>query len=88
MTQPSAPAPHWERSNDPRHASLAVAELRLGHLRLGRRGAEVLTDAELRYMKYRMRILPEQLELARRKVQHLEREAERLGLHELLKEKK
>ena len=47
-----------------------------------------MTDAELRYMKYRMRILPEQLELARRKVQHLEREAERLGLHELLKEKK
>lgn len=43
-----------------------------------------MTDAELRYMKYRRRILPEQLELARRKVEHLEREAERLGLHELL----
>lgn len=46
-----------------------------------------MTEAEVRYMKYRMRILPEQLELARRKVKHLEREAERLGLHELLKEK-
>jgi len=46
-----------------------------------------LTDAELRYMKYRRRVLPEQLELARRRVQHLEREAARLGLHELLKEK-
>lgn len=47
-----------------------------------------MTDAELRYMKYRRRILPEQLDLARRKVEHLEREAERLGLTELLKEKK
>ena len=46
-----------------------------------------MTDAELRYMKYRRRVLPEQLELARRRVQHLEREAARLGLHELLKEK-
>lgn len=47
-----------------------------------------MTDAELRYMKYRRRVLPEQLELARRKVEHLEREALRLGLHELLGEKR
>jgi hypothetical protein len=37
-------------------------------------------------MKYRIRILPEQLELARRKVQGLEREAKRLNLHHLLGE--
>lgn len=43
-----------------------------------------MTDNELRYLKYRRRILPEQLALARRKVEHLEREAARLGLHELL----
>lgn len=46
-----------------------------------------MTDNEIRYMKYRTRILPEQLELARRKVEHLEREAERLGLHDLLRKK-
>ena len=45
-----------------------------------------MTDDELRYMKYRIRVLPEQLELARRKVQHLEREAKRLNLHHLLGE--
>ena len=44
-----------------------------------------MTDDELKYMKYRIRILPQQLELARRKVQHLEREAQRLNLHHLLK---
>lgn len=43
-----------------------------------------MTDNEPRYMKYRGRILPEQLALARKKVEHLEREAARLGLHELL----
>lgn len=47
-----------------------------------------MTEAELRYMKYRIRILPQQLELARRRVQHLEREAARLGLDHLLGEKK
>ena len=44
-----------------------------------------MTDDELRYMKYRIRILPKQLDLARRKVQGLEREAKRLNLHHLLK---
>ena len=43
-----------------------------------------MTDDELRYMKYRIRVLPEQLELARRKVQNLEREAQRLNLCHLL----
>jgi hypothetical protein len=37
-------------------------------------------------MKYRIRVLPKQLDLARRKVQHLEREALRLNLHHLLGE--
>jgi hypothetical protein len=37
-------------------------------------------------MKYRIRVLPEQLELARRKVQSLECEAKRLNLHHLLEE--
>lgn len=46
-----------------------------------------MTDNELRYMKYRIRILPQQLDLARRKVQNLEREAERLGLIKLLEGK-
>jgi hypothetical protein len=45
-----------------------------------------LTDDELKYMKYRIRVLPKQLDLARRKVQHLEREAKRLNLHHLLGE--
>jgi hypothetical protein len=44
-----------------------------------------MTENQLRYMKYRIRILPAQLELARRKVQSLEREAKRLNLHHLLK---
>ncbi len=33
---------------------------------------------------YRMRLLPPQLDRARRRVVHLEREAARLGLHNLL----
>jgi hypothetical protein len=45
-----------------------------------------MTENQLRYMKYRIRILPQQLELARRKVQSLEREAQRLNLHHLLEE--
>lgn len=36
------------------------------------------------FVAYRTRMLPEQLERARLRVLHLEREAERLGLHELL----
>lgn len=43
-----------------------------------------MNDDKLRYMKYRIRVLPKQLDLARRKVQHLEREAKRLNLHHLL----
>ena len=46
-----------------------------------------MTDEELRYMKYRIRILPTQLELARRKVEGLEREARRLNMRHLLEEK-
>jgi len=47
-----------------------------------------LKPEALRYMKYRIKILPQQLELARRKVQHLEREAVRLGLNHLIEGKK
>ena len=48
------------------------------------RRRETLTSAQ-RYAEYRVRILPEQLARARLKVLHLEREAERLGLTDLLK---
>ena len=41
-----------------------------------------------RWISYRIRILPEQLERARRRVEHLEREAERYGMLELLREGK
>lgn len=43
-----------------------------------------MTDDEIRYMKYRIKMLPQQIELARRKVEHLEREAARLGMKHLL----
>lgn len=39
---------------------------------------------EQQWLAYRIRILPEQLEAARRKVAALEREAERLGMFDLL----
>ena len=41
-----------------------------------------MTDAR---EAYRRRLLPEQLERARRRVEHLENEAARLGLHDLLR---
>jgi hypothetical protein len=47
-----------------------------------------MTPEALRYMKYRIKILPQQLELARRRVQHLEREAKRLGLNHLIEGKR
>ena len=47
-----------------------------------------MTPDALRYMKYRIRVLPQQLELARRRVKHLEREAVRLGLNHLIEGKK
>lgn len=37
-----------------------------------------------RYMRHRVRYLPSQLERARLRVLHLEREAARFGMHELL----
>ena len=37
-----------------------------------------------KYLSYRIRILPEQLERARRRLQMLEREAARYGMFELL----
>lgn len=43
-----------------------------------------MTEKEARYLKYRLRVLPDQLEAARRRVIHLEREAARLGLKDLL----
>jgi hypothetical protein len=41
---------------------------------------------ERHYLRYRRRVLPEQLELARRRYRHLLAEAERLGMRHLLTE--
>ena len=41
-----------------------------------------------RYLKYRISILPNQLDAAYRKVDALEREAERLGFSHLIREKR
>ena len=43
-----------------------------------------MTDKEFRYMMERMRRLPDRLEAARKKVQHLEVEARRYGMLELV----
>jgi len=40
-----------------------------------------------KYIAYRVRVLPDQLALARRRVAQLEREAERLGMKDLLYDK-
>lgn len=40
------------------------------------------------YLAYRIRILPEQLERARRRVKQLENEARRLGFDDLIGEEK
>ena len=40
-----------------------------------------------KYIAYRVRVLPDQLALARRRVAQLEREAERLGMRDLLHDK-
>lgn len=45
------------------------------------------TRAE-RYERHRHRYLPDQLAAARRRVVHLEREAARLGMHDLLRPEK
>jgi len=37
-------------------------------------------DRQIRWLAYRLRVVPDQLERARKRVQHLEREAKRLGL--------
>ena len=39
-----------------------------------------MTDRDARWLAYRARMLPDQLARARRRVLHLEREAERLGI--------
>ena len=39
---------------------------------------------DAKYMAYRIKLLPEQLDRARRRVLHLEREAARLGMKDLL----
>jgi hypothetical protein len=39
-----------------------------------------------RYIAYRLKLLPEQLDRARRRVLHLEREAARLGMKDLLRD--
>jgi len=43
-----------------------------------------MDDGHIRYLKYRLKALPIQLERARRRLQHLEREARRLGLAHLI----
>lgn len=43
-----------------------------------------MTNWSKRWLAYRVRILPKQLEAARRKVAALEREAARLGMLDLL----
>lgn len=45
-----------------------------------------MTDTET-YLAYRVRMLPQQLERARLRVEHLEAEAARLGLYDLLTSK-
>ena len=50
----------------------------------------VLSEGERRqigHMAYRLRVLPSQLQTARRRLADLEREAARLGLHHLLSNK-
>ena len=39
-----------------------------------------MTHAQVNHIIYRLRILPAQLERARRRVEHLEREAARYGI--------
>ena len=44
----------------------------------------LVRDSEIaRRIQYRQRLLPEQLERARRRVEHLEREAARIGMQDL-----
>jgi PHD/YefM family antitoxin component YafN of YafNO toxin-antitoxin module len=43
-----------------------------------------MTEKEFRYMMDRMRLLPERLKAARKKVKHLENEAKRFGMLELV----
>jgi len=51
---------------------------------MARRRKDPGLTPQQRYELYRLEYLPEQLERARLKVRHLEREAERLGLTHLL----
>ncbi len=46
--------------------------------------ARPLDERAYKQIRYRQRMLPAQLDLARRKVVALEREAKRLGMYELL----
>ena len=43
-----------------------------------------VTRKGIDHLEYRVRILPSQLERARKRLQHLESEAIRLGLHDLV----
>jgi len=45
-----------------------------------------VTKKEIAYIKYRVAIVPEQLDRARRRYIHLIREAKRLGLTDILQE--
>ncbi len=46
--------------------------------------ADDRTQIEIKWLSYRLRILPEQLDNARRKVRALENEARRYGMEHLL----
>jgi hypothetical protein len=43
-----------------------------------------MSERELKYLAYRLRVLPDQLERARRRYQMLRNEATRLGMTDLL----
>ena len=45
-----------------------------------------MTERQERYLAYRLRILPEQLDRARRRYQMLINEAKRLGMEDLINE--
>lgn len=45
-----------------------------------------MNDKEARYLAYRVKLLPEQLERARRRYEMLANEARRLGMEDLINE--
>lgn len=50
-------------------------------------GSNTMSAREARYIRYRQKVIADQLRSARIRVLHLEREAARYGMTELLEEK-